>query len=96
MTSTRDNFTSFVETKSPSISSRRENIVPISYREVNEEGLPIHNPKHLKMAAILKSFSVTSSSGLALFEKEVESRMRRCLNFATEAVNNKFVHEGKC
>lgn len=93
MSSTRDNFTSFVETKNHS--NTPEQLVPMAYREVNDDGNPIHNPKHLKMAAILKSLSTSSSAGLSLFEKEVESRMRRCLDFAADAVNGKFVMEGE-
>lgn len=94
MSSTKDNFTSFVETKSSS-AIRTDVIVPTVYREVNDDGAPIHNSRVLKLAAILKTFSVSSSSGVLQFEKEIETRMRRCLSFSSDAVNSKFVPEGR-
>lgn len=99
MTTTKDNFTSFVETtgQTPPPASRPEVVVPAAYREVSDEGVPIHNPKHLRLAAIMKSLSINSSTNLTLFEKEeMECRMQRCFDLAAAAVHSKFSPEGSC
>ena len=97
MSTTKNNFTSFAETTSqiPPPANRPEIVVPAAFREVSDEGAPIHNPKHLRMAAIMKSLSINSSTNLTLFEKEeMECRMQRCLDLASAAVHSKFVPEG--
>lgn len=88
-----DVFSSFVETKN---TGNNDTIsIPPAFREVAEDGSTLYNPRHLKLASILKSFTTSSASNLGTFEREeVEQRMRRCLEFACAAVQNKFVVEG--
>jgi hypothetical protein len=106
MSSPLDMFSSFIETKaSPAAHSHSKQessgggagaVVPHAYREVTEEGVPIHNPRNLRMQATLKTFSTSGINNLVVFEKEqIENRMRRCLELAATAVNNKFVPQGK-
>lgn len=96
MSTTKDVFGSFVETKPPQTPhGKPEKAVPAAYRDISEDGAPIHNPRHLRMASTLKAFSTNSVNNLAIFEKEeIEIRMRRCLKFAAKAVQNKFVDQG--